>query len=170
MLPAQGRAEGLVPKRLICSSAPWAGHARPLHGARQGSATRRKLRADGEEITIADLAPVPLDQNVAAVSVNPVMGYPVGTHPWWLFPPSLDPNVMSAIPIVISLNPHMVAARPRAPPLDHHARWRDANHNLACHSAEGQRACKNQSDHSLKNHRGHSPSFRNARAWPCATT
>jgi len=45
----------------------------------------------------ADLAPVPLYQNIAAVSVNPVMGYPSGMPPRWLFPPSSDPHVMLAI-------------------------------------------------------------------------
>ena len=38
------------------------------------------------------------------------------------------------------------------PLLDYDPRWRDANHNTGPHGAECQRPCKNQSDHSSKNH------------------
>ncbi len=46
----------------------------------------------------------------------------------------------------------MVAAGPGRPPFDYSMRWRDANHNFGRRSAEGQRACKNQSDQSRQNH------------------
>lgn len=46
----------------------------------------------------------------------------------------------------------MVAARRRRASFVHSTRRRDANDNLACSGAEGQRASKNQSDQSLKNH------------------
>jgi hypothetical protein len=36
--------------------------------------------------------------------------------------------------------------------LDYNAGWRDANYHIG-RGAEDQRACKNQSDHSLQNHK-----------------
>jgi len=36
--------------------------------------------------------------------------------------------------------------------LDYDMGWRDANHNLGSRGDDGQRACKKQSDQSLKNH------------------
>jgi hypothetical protein len=95
---------------------------------------------------------VPLHQNIAAVPVNPVMGYPPGMRPRWLFPPSGDPHVSFAIPIVISLNPHMVAARWITPLFDYYSRWRDPNHKIGRRGAEGQRAGKKQSNQSRTKH------------------
>jgi hypothetical protein len=46
----------------------------------------------------------------------------------------------------------MVTAGRRRPLFDYNTGWRDLNHNIGRHGAEGQRACKNQSDQSLKNH------------------
>jgi hypothetical protein len=46
----------------------------------------------------------------------------------------------------------MVTAGRRRPFLDFNARGRNANHNIGRRGAEGQRAYKNQSDQSLKNH------------------
>jgi len=46
----------------------------------------------------------------------------------------------------------VVAAGRRRPPLDQDTRRRNANHNLGCRGAEGQRARKNQTHQSLENH------------------
>src|ERR1039457_5040202 len=98
------------------------------------------------------LLPVPLDHHIAAVLVNPAMGYPLGMPLRRHFPSSRGPHVFLAIPIVVSLNPHMLAARWSTPLLDHDLRWCKLNHNFRRHSAEGQRADKNPSDQSLQNH------------------
>jgi hypothetical protein len=46
----------------------------------------------------------------------------------------------------------MVTAGRRRPLLDYNTGWRDFDHNIGRHSAEGHRACNNQSDQSFKNH------------------
>src|SRR5450756_1527221 len=98
------------------------------------------------------LPPVPFHKNPAAPLANIVMRYPVGTRTRRLFPPSLVPTVSVAIPTLVPGNPHMLTARCPPPPLIHRSRWPDANHHVGRYGAEGQRACKNQSQQSLKKH------------------
>ena len=86
------------------------------------------------------------------MTVNPVMRYPPAMRPWWFFPPSLDPHVTLAIPIVISLNPYVIAARWMTAIFENDVGWRDANHHLGCRRDDSQRAGKNQSNQSLRNH------------------
>jgi hypothetical protein len=100
----------------------------------------------------ADLAPVSLRQNPAVATVNPAMGYPMGTGPRRLFPPSRGPDVSVAFPTMVPGNPHMVTAGPRRTPLVYSMGWRDANHNIDGCGVERERACKNQSDQSFKKH------------------
>src|ERR1035441_5818664 len=122
----------------------------------------------------AELAPVPFHKNIAAPLAGIVMRYPVGTRAGRLFPPSLVPGVSVAIPTLVPGNPHMVTGGARRPPLDDCTRWRQANHNIGSHGAEGQGACKKQSHQSLKNHTklsfSHPRALARARAWPYANT
>src|ERR1035441_1503568 len=78
---------------------------------------------------------------------------PALTRPWRHFPPSLVPSVSVAIPTMVPGNPYMITAGWRSTPLDANAGWSDTNHNLGggC-GTEGQRAYKNQSQQSFKNH------------------
>src|SRR5450759_258352 len=98
------------------------------------------------------LPPVPFHKNPAAPLANIVMRYPVGTRTWRLFPPSLVPTVSVAIPCLLPGNPHVLTAGRPPPPLIHSTGWPDANHHVGRRGAEGQRACKNQSQQSLKKH------------------
>jgi hypothetical protein len=99
-----------------------------------------------------DLAPAPFDHDPAAVAVDPAMRLPVGVRPWRLLPSSRGPVIRVAIPTMVTLHPHMVGTRSRTPVLIYRMRWADANHNLGCQRAEGQRACKDQSDQSSRKH------------------
>src|SRR5208283_3571335 len=123
------------------------------------------------------LTPVPLYQDPAAPLVSPVMRYPVGMMPRWLFPTASDPDITLAVPIVISRHPHMVTARARAPTLNQYARRRDADVNLGHQGRQRQRADEDQSEQSLQNHNSVSCSslhdflnFNGARTWPYAKT
>jgi hypothetical protein len=119
----------------------------------RGQPARRAFRCWHVEFAVKrNLAPVPLNQNIAAPLVSPVMRYPVGTRPWRLFPPSPVPGVSVAIITMVPGNPHMVTAGPPHPPFSYSTGWRDANYNIGRRSAEDQRACKNQSYQSLKKH------------------
>src|ERR1017187_10026926 len=80
------------------------------------------------------------------------MRYPALVRLWRHFPPSLVPSVSVAIPTMVPGNPHMVTAGSPTAPLDMNPGWRYANHNLGRRGAHGQRAYKNQSQQSFKNH------------------
>ncbi len=80
------------------------------------------------------------------------MRYPPGMRAGRLLPSSLSPDVSTAIPTVVPGNPHMLTAGRGAPSLDYYMRRPDANHNICGRGAESQRACKDQSDQTLKNH------------------
>src|ERR1039457_5981375 len=87
-----------------------------------------------------NLAPVPVDQNVAVPSVNPAMCDPALVRLWRLFPSSLVPGVSVAIPTMVSGNPHMVTAGSPPAPLDVNPGRSDANPNLGRRGAPGPRA------------------------------
>src|ERR1039457_3898932 len=80
------------------------------------------------------------------------MRYPALVRLWRHFPPSLVPRVSVAVPTMVPGNPHMVAAGSPPAPLDVNPGWSDANYNLGRRGAQGQRAYKNQSHQSFKNH------------------
>src|ERR1019366_1972361 len=98
------------------------------------------------------LAPVSVVLSVAVPSVNPAVRDPALVRLWRHFPPSLVPSVSVAIPTMVPGNPHMVTAGSPTGPLDMNPGWRYANHNLGRRGAQGQRAYKNQSQQSFKNH------------------
>src|ERR1017187_3815853 len=81
------------------------------------------------------------------------MRYPAGVRLWRLLPPSLVPVVGVAIPTMVPGNPHIVTSGLRSTVLDVNAGRSDANPNLSGgRAAEDQRAYKNQSHQSFKNH------------------
>jgi hypothetical protein len=80
------------------------------------------------------------------------MRYPSGPWLWRLFPPSWDPHIASAVPVLITLNPCVTWAGRALALLDLDARRRKANHNVSRAGAESQSTRKYQSYHSLKNH------------------
>jgi len=101
---------------------------------------------------ISLLAPVAVYQNVSAIAMNIVVRYPalvrLGRH----LPASGAPYISVAVPTMIPVNPHVIAAGRRPAMLDDGNWWTKTNYNISSRGAESQRTGENNSDQPFMKH------------------
>jgi hypothetical protein len=91
-------------------------------------------------------------QNVSAIAVNIVVRNPALV---WLrrhLPASGVPLISVAVPTMIPVNPHVIAAGGRPAMLDDGDWWTKTNYNICRRGAESQRTGKNNSDQPFMKH------------------
>ena len=76
------------------------------------------------------LLPVAFYQNILAMAMDPVVGYPVLAVTGRLLVVAGRPDVMVGVIAMIAGLPHVSLSRRWAAPFIHWRRWSDANHNL----------------------------------------
>jgi hypothetical protein len=76
------------------------------------------------------LLPVAFDQDILAMTVDPVVGYPVLAAMGRLLVVAGRPDIMVGVVAVIAGLPHVSISRRWAAPFIHRRRWPDANHDL----------------------------------------
>jgi hypothetical protein len=91
-------------------------------------------------------------QNVSAIAVNIVVRYPALVRLRRHLPASGGPLISVAIPTMISVNPHVIAAGRRPAMLDDGDWWTKTNYNVSSRGAESQRTGKNNSDQPFMKH------------------
>src|ERR1700733_200485 len=95
---------------------------------------------------------MPLDQNVAVLTVDPLMRNPYLMRVRRLIPFASGPHVSVSVPAMIPGNPHIARAW-RSPPLLHdRVGRRHLNHNLISRDIERQCRSENQTNQSLAKH------------------
>src|ERR1035441_2127173 len=92
------------------------------------------------------LAPVPFLQNITAVAVNPLVGYPPRVWPWRNVPTAWYPNVGVAVPVVIARNPNMVWAGGRWPRFDNSRGRPDLDDYFGAQCSGAQKQSKGRTD------------------------
>jgi hypothetical protein len=91
-------------------------------------------------------------QYVSAVAMNIVVRYPALVRLRRHLPTSAGPYISIAIPTVIPVNPHVIAAGRSPAMLDNSDWWTKTNYNVSSRGAESQRTGKNNSDQPFMKH------------------
>ena len=76
------------------------------------------------------LLPVAFDQDILAMTMDPVVGYPVLAVTGRLLVVAGRPDVMVGVIAMIAGLPHVSLSRRRSAPFIHRRGWPDANHDL----------------------------------------
>ena len=92
----------------------------------------RKKRGVCPAFFVAELSllPVAFDQDILAMAMDPVMGYPVLAVTGRLLVVARRPDVMVSVVAMIAGLPHVSLPGRRAAPFILWRRWADANHDL----------------------------------------
>jgi hypothetical protein len=91
-------------------------------------------------------------QNVSAIAMNIVVRYPALVRLRRHLPASGGPYISVAVPTLIPVNPHVIAAGRRPAMLDDSYWWTKTNYNVSSRGAESQRTGKNNSDQPFMKH------------------
>ena len=121
----------------------WVRSGRNIKGR---TATTSACPASGTTLVDQPLAPAAVYQHVSAVATNVVVRYPALVRLRRHLPASGGPHISIAVPTMIPVNPHVIAAGRSPAMLDYGDWWTKTNYNVGSRGAESQRTGENNSN------------------------